>query len=172
MVKYMWHFENSKNNHFLENCKQFWTTCYINENIKFWHLLLQISITNNLLIYTSFHMKVKNSGWTFLTHFSFQSQCIFIFPIYSYFTTMYYISLTFLSLYIYLLKLMIICKWPSGRTVVLLKRHFTNSHIVLVRLSYFYKIYGLNEVAIMPFKKQKPFFLKQVPKIQECLENF
>ena len=67
---------------------------------------------------------------------------------------------------------MIICKWPSGRTVVLLKGHFTNSHIVLVRLSYFYKIYGLNEVVIMPFKKQKPFFLKQVPKIQEYLENF
>ena len=34
-------------------------------------------------------------------------------------------------------------------------------------------MYVLNEVAMMPLKKQKPFFLKQAPKMQqECLENF
>ena len=45
------------------------------------------------------------------------------------------------------------------------KRTFYKFSHCAVRLSYFYKIYGLNEVVIMPFKKQKPFFLKQVPKI-------
>ena len=38
---------------------------------------------------------------------------------------------------------------------------------MLVRLPYFYKMYGLNKVVMMPFKKQKPFLLKQVAKMQQ-----
>ena len=38
---------------------------------------------------------------------------------------------------------------------------------MLVRLLYFYEMYGLKEVVMMTFKKQKPFFLKQVLKMQQ-----
>ena len=38
---------------------------------------------------------------------------------------------------------------------------------MLVQWPCFYKMYGLNQVITMPFKKQKPFFLKQIPKMQQ-----
>ena len=38
---------------------------------------------------------------------------------------------------------------------------------MLVRLPNFYKMHGLNKADLMCFKKEKHFFLKEVPKMQQ-----
>ena len=85
---------------------------------------------------------------------------VYIFPL-------YICTWLLIQIYLFHLHLIIICKvafWqgncPSQRTI------YKFSHM-LVRLPNFYKMHGLNKADLMCFKKEKHFFLKEVPKMQQ-----